>query len=278
MSVKYSYGRLSASPTGLPGSLSEEKLTDHAPCEHCNNKWGTRIHWIVHIVSLILIISLFTIAISFHGGTGEMTRCWTMYNYYSPVNAALATRRYITTRFNGSLWYDSPFKGPPTPAVEEAWHSIMQYGVISVSGTDYERTNHSVRTAVKFPPEAGGGYMATTVGTHQLHCLHYIWQDHHRDYFPDVQQKAQKVPELYERHYEHCVDYIRQSIMCQYDTGLVTYDWVLKHQNPTPNSNAMHKCVDWDAVQEWLKQRAVQIPDGFVWKQPEGQESLEWNP
>lgn len=120
--------------------------------------------------------------------------------------------------------------------------------------------------------------MATTVGTHQLHCLHYIWQDHHRDYFPDVQQKAQKVPELYERHYEHCVDYIRQSIMCQYDTGLVTYDWVLKHQNPTPNSNAMHKCVDWDAVQEWLKQRAVQIPDGFVWKQPEGQESLEWNP
>ncbi|KAI1110548.1 hypothetical protein F5Y14DRAFT_443875 [Nemania sp. NC0429] len=277
MSLKYYYGRLSTSPMELPGTSFEETPADHAPCEHCS-KWRAKAHWIAHIFSSIMLVSLLIIVVRLDNSTVEMARCWNMRNYYSPVNAALATRPSIITRFNGSLWYDSPFKGPPNPVVEEAWHSIMQYGVISVSGTDYERTNHSTRTAVKFPPEAGGGYMATTVGTHQLHCLHYIWQDHHRAYFPDVQQKAEDVPELYERHYEHCVDYIRQSIMCQYDTGLVTYDWVLQHQNPTPNSNAMHKCVDWDAVQEWLQHRAVQIPDGFVWRQPDGQESLDWNP
>lgn len=150
--------------------------------------------------------------------------------------------------------------------------------MISVAASDYEKANHSVRTAVQFPPEAGGGYMASAVGTHQLHCLHFLWQDHHRDYFPEVLRKVGKVPELYERHFEHCVDYIRQSIMCNFDTGLITYDWVLQHQNPTPNSNAMHKCVDWNALQEWLRNRAVEIPPGFVWKQPEGQESLPWNP
>jgi hypothetical protein len=196
----------------------------------------------------------------------------------APVNAAVVQHGHVTTRYNGSLWYDSPFKGPPTPAIEEAWHSIMQYGMIAVSASDIQRVNHSLRTAVRFPSEAGGGYMVTTVGTHQIHCLHYIWQDHHRAAFPDVARKMREIPEMYERHYEHCVDYIRQSIMCQFDTGLVTYNWVRDHQQPTPNSNAMHKCVNWDAVQGWLKDRAVEVPAGFEWRQPEGQESLPWNP
>jgi hypothetical protein len=120
--------------------------------------------------------------------------------------------------------------------------------------------------------------VAATVGTHQLHCLHYIWQDHHSAAFPEVQRKMAEIPEMYERHYEHCVDYIRQSLMCHFDLGLVTYDWVLEHPNPTPNSNAMHKCANWEKAQEWLKGRAVEVPDGFVWSQPPGQESLEWNP
>jgi hypothetical protein len=42
----------------------------------------------------------------------------------------------------------------------------MEYGMVAVSASDYERINHSVRTAVQFPVEAGGDYMATTVGTH----------------------------------------------------------------------------------------------------------------
>lgn len=259
--------------------LSNDEEHYNVECDRCAmHKKVRKLHWVAHTVSTIAIISLLALLINSLDASRLFEVCWNMHYYYSPVNAALANRPYFTTRFNGSLWYDSPFKGPPTPVIEEAWHSIMQYGLIAVTALDYERVNHSTRTAVQFPAEAGGGYMATTVGTHQLHCLHYLWQDHHRDYFPDVLRKIQDVREMYERHYEHCVDIIRQSIMCQFDTGLVTYDWVLQHQNPTPNANTMHKCVDWNAAQEWLQERAVQIPDGFEWTQPEGQESLPWNP
>ena len=154
----------------------------------------------------------------------------------------------------------------------------MQYGTIAVSAKDILRVGHNLTTAAQFPPEAGGGFVATTIGTHALHCLHYVWQDHHSSYFPGTMQKIEEIPEMYERHYEHCVDYIRQSLMCNFDTGLVTYDWVLKHHNPTPNSNARHKCVDWDKLQAWLKDRTVSMPEGFRWKQPAGQPSLDWNP
>ena len=149
--------------------------------------------------------------------------------------------------------------------------------MIAVTAEDILRVGHNL-SAVQFPPNTGGGYMAATVGTHQLHCLHFIWQDHHRDSFSNVRQKIADVPELYERHYEHCVDYIRQGVMCHFDTGIIPYNWVRDHNNPTPNSNTMHKCVDWERLQDWLRSRAVEVPEGFVWRQPQNTVSLEWNP
>lgn len=168
----------------------------------------------------------------------------------------------------------------------------MEYGMIAVSATDLERAQRleDLDTAAAFPVSEKDKdkkedereekkYIAVAVGTHQLHCLHYLWQDHHAAFFPNTTQRKQKeVPELYERHYEHCVDYIRQTIMCNFDTSLLSYDWVREHQTPTPNSNVMHRCVDWGVVQGWFRERAVKIPDGFVWSKPEGQASLDSNP
>lgn len=33
---------------------------------------------------------------------------------------------YQDVSWNGSLWYPSPYKGPPTPEVNLAWHDLMQ--------------------------------------------------------------------------------------------------------------------------------------------------------
>jgi hypothetical protein len=154
----------------------------------------------------------------------------------------------------------------------------MKYGMIAVTADDLIRVNHTLPTAPQYPAAAGGGYVAGMLGTHQLHCLHFLWQDHHRGLLPDVELMAEQIPEMYERHYEHCVDYIRQGLMCNFDTGLLTFDWVLDHPNPTPNGNTPHKCVNWDVLQLWLEEQAVEIPEAFKWEHPEGQESLSWNP
>lgn len=232
-------------------------------------------YWILYFGSIVAISGLL------HGIQQSLRKngceCWDRFNAYSPVNDAVAPYPYVHREFNGSLWYQSPFKGPPTPEVEKAWYDIMKYGMISVTKTDIEMVKHPDWSA-QFPPEAGGGYIAATIGSHQLHCLHYIWQDHYMTYFPKTQDKAQRVPELYERHYEHCVDYIRQSLMCQFDTGIIPYTWVLDHQNPTPNAYTHHKCVDWDALQTWLGNRTVQVPEGFKWHQPKDAVTMSYNP
>lgn len=83
---------------------------------------------------------------------------------------------------------------------------------------------------------------------------------------------------MYERHYEHCVDYMRQYIMCKFDTTIIPMNWVRTHQNPTPNGNTVHRCVNWDMLQEWLKDRAVEMPEGFRWSQPPDAVALDDNP
>lgn len=82
-----------------------------------------------------------------------------------------------------------------------------------------------------------------------IHCLHYIWQYHYIDVSPEVQAKGKEIPEMYERHFEHCVDYIRQYLMWKFDTTSMPFNWVLDHQDPTPNGNTIHKCVNWHYLQ-----------------------------
>ncbi|KAI1649241.1 uncharacterized protein F4817DRAFT_332214 [Daldinia loculata] len=273
MSDKPAYAALSAEPDSEP---EMPLLSYHdSVCEDKKSKVLRRIHWVIHGFSVIGMLVLF---ISLYLATQiNQGKCWSMFNYYSPVNDAVTPHPYVHRVFNGSLWHQSRWKGPPTEEVEQAWYDIMRYGMISVSKEDILKVQHPDWSA-QFPSEAGGGYIAATIGTHQLHCLHYIWQDHYIDYFPKTQDKKQRVPEMYERHYEHCVDYIRQSLMCQFDTGIIPYNWVLDHENPTPNANTHHKCVDWDALQAWFEKRRVQVPEGFEWRQPENAVSMDWNP
>ncbi|KAL9052292.1 MAG: hypothetical protein Q9162_005494 [Coniocarpon cinnabarinum] len=155
---------------------------------------------------------------------------------------------------------------------ENAW-----FGMIRITESDVLKLGKNL-SAAQFPPEVGGGYIGAVTGTHQLHCLHYIWQDHHISYFPEMQETQRTIPKMYERHYEHCVDYIRQSLMCNFDPQILTYNWVRSHQSPTPNGNTMHKCVDWSAVQKTLKKDAVELPDDFRWHQPADAQPWNENP
>ncbi|CAD6442281.1 17df0216-ab5f-4fdf-9299-d5be12ebca94 [Sclerotinia trifoliorum] len=229
-------------------------------------------HWMFHTINITM---WFYLAVT--TAPRSPRSCLEKFNAYSPILEAIDDDAFQEVKFKYSLWYNSPFKGPPTPEVQEAWHDIMKYGEIGVPASDILRVGHNL-TAVQYPASVGGGYPAIASGTHALHCLHYIWQDHYIDILPSVAETKAQIPEMYERHYEHCIDYTRQYLMCNFDTTIIPLYWVRNHQQPTPNGNTIHKCVDWDRLQNWLAERAVQMPEGFEWRQPEDAVSLDDNP
>lgn len=131
---------------------------------------------------------------------------------------------------------------------------------------------------MEYPPEVGSGYLAVSTGIHHIHCLHYVWQDHYASYFPETMANKEMAPDMYERHYEHCIDYLRQELMCNFDTGIFPFYWVNQHNRPTPDASTLHKCVNWDNLQSWLKDKWVDVPEGFEWHQPPDAVRLPKNP
>jgi hypothetical protein len=102
--------------------------------------------------------------------------------------------------------------------------------------------------------------MAQVKAVHQLHCLFAIWKDHHIDHIEDALDQRNHVQDYYENHYEHCVDIIRQRLMCSADPGLVTSRWVEGEDKLTkPDVNTMHYCRNMDSLLDWNKKNAASV-------------------
>ena len=61
---------------------------------------------------------------------------------------------------------------------------------------------------------------------------------------------------------DHCLELLRQKVMCDIDVGAMTYNWVHVRDAPWPNFNTWHRCMDFEKVLEWGK--AHQVRSGGV--------------
>ena len=60
---------------------------------------------------------------------------------------------------------------------------------------------------------------------------------------------------------DHCVDDLRQALMCHADTSVVTFDWKPQYRRPWPNFSIDHTCVNWEALDNWASARSFSAYD-----------------
>jgi hypothetical protein len=56
-------------------------------------------------------------------------------------------------------------------------------------------------------------------------------------------------------HIDHCIDQMRQSLMCTVDVTPIPYEWYPKYGAYMPSTGIMHTCRNFEAVQDWAKKR-----------------------
>lgn len=120
--------------------------------------------------------------------------------------------------------------------------------------------------------------MGLLEGAHYLHCLNSIWQHHHLSYFPSVQEEMDELPDIHEKHFEHCIDMLRQKLVCDADPGIITFRWVEKVSGPYPDFNTRHKCQNYESLLQWNKERQVPLPNDYKWTIPEDAVKLKKAP
>ncbi|KAJ7202038.1 hypothetical protein GGX14DRAFT_399612 [Mycena pura] len=83
------------------------------------------------------------------------------------------------------------------------------------------------------------------------------------DYYSDVMEID---------HLDHCIDWIRQALMCAGDTSVIVWQWDPAQNKTTFQGDVAHTCRNFEKLREWGKSHAIQshydtsvrIEDGIV--------------
>ncbi|KAI0013866.1 hypothetical protein F4779DRAFT_624984 [Xylariaceae sp. FL0662B] len=224
--------------------LEEESLPNHynrQPFWRSTWVWAFHISiFCLYILVLILVTTTKTGRVKYQGLP------------FSPAVEALEYQDTIFT-LEDKIQEKSRFSGRPSANLDKAWHDLLNAENIRL---EPEVMRHYGREEIGVIIPDGNGFIGTLNVYHELHCLKRIHQFMYPEYyFKDFTPRQHELNRL---HNEHCIDFLRQSVMCHGDIGLITYEWHDDSLIPVANATS-HQCVNWQKLDQWTKDRTVDM-------------------
>lgn len=131
--------------------------------------------------------------------------------------------------------------------VDEIWDQLTHPRLVLVDDETIRKIGKEPELAVQHP-EMPGRHITYLAVHHQLHCLNdlrrNVFANH---YFPDGVPSGTHLD-----HVQHCIDLIRQTLMCNANLDLITFNWWELTSNPQPDFHVNMKCRNWDVIEEYL--------------------------
>ncbi|KAK4171324.1 hypothetical protein QBC36DRAFT_199588 [Triangularia setosa] len=200
--------------------------------------------------------------------TSQYCKSTFMYKLRTPVLNEV-DHAYSITSFNGSFMKEVVYRLQGSPRVDAAWEALgIEASIIPENeGFASGLTKHHVQRAKKY----GGGFFVNVEGLHHLHCLNLVRKSLYFNYNYykaigddafDLEENIFKILRRIVCLLAHCLDIVRQVLMCNVDNGVLGQVWT--HQSNTkqpqafPDFNTRHKCKNYEAVRVWAE--AHQVP------------------
>lgn len=213
---------------------------------------STRLALAGHLTILLMYSLIFVFATKLYlNQNGSLQRASSI---YTPASDAIS---YERVKIDTTLQSVNPFKGPPSPDLDRAWSDMLYNANIRITADSLKRINQT-----SIPLADGDGFYGILDVYHQLHCLKYIRHHIYQDYYGNVHPWTPA-------HVDHCIDSIRQNLMCHADLSVMTFHWVEDSEDPKPNFKYEHECVNWKALEGWASKRAFDIDDPTMLVRPE---------
>jgi hypothetical protein len=142
--------------------------------------------------------------------------------------------------------------------------TTLDIGIIRLPRAEAERLPN------KTYPYIGdkGYYIAELAVFHQLHCVNAIRIALAKDYYQKVLDASEfdATEGSYGRdHINHCVDAVREAIMCASDISVITWAWNDRAQKALGHGDIVHSCRNFNSIRNWSARHAAVIGfDGDV--------------
>ncbi|KAI1123880.1 hypothetical protein F5Y10DRAFT_42684 [Nemania abortiva] len=155
-----------------------------------------------------------------------------------------------------------PFKGEPSEELDAVWADLLH--ALNIRITDEEMTmlgeNKTNRVQVTGgDPNKEHDYVGVLGVYHHMHCLNNIRRMLHYDYYESRMAGQKHLEGFSKEHSDHCINTIRQALMCHANLGVYTSEWDYKLHNPSRSleSRSSTTCVRWDTLNSWARERAL---------------------
>ncbi|KAB8302724.1 hypothetical protein EYC80_006078 [Monilinia laxa] len=237
-----------------------------------NHMKELRLSFSLHVVVLILLY----ITVVFAGALTivilEQSPKFTKKNshprIYTPVEHII---EYIPVRNSNPLHTHNPFMvdpatGMPSTVTDESWE--MLYNESMHTYIPFSQAARLPTPTLPVPNhENQDQYLIQLEVYHQLHCLNTIRQAIWLDGIP--RYRAPHFGDFYRedgsknyaghgaKHIDHCLDWIRQTLLCSADTTPVSWALDTIAHKPLPQLPEERICKNMKVIDQWTREHAV---------------------
>jgi len=139
---------------------------------------------------------------------------------------------------------------------------------VTLKYTDGEFTMLDKESADKLPnktaevPGTGGKYIVSLEMFHQLHCLNLLRKHNYPERYPNYRvfyPNGTRIPSapVQQYHLDHCIDRLRQGVMCAGDLGTLFWTWDESREKYMINMQSTHSCRNFDKIREWALEKML---------------------
>lgn len=232
--------------------------------------WCNCLGMTVSLLAIIIISGLCGAWISFYFLNIDQN-CAAHTTQWSPLLDDVEIK-YAFKEFDGNFMDENIYRQNGSSEVDAAWEALgvdYRAGVISyedglASGLDASFVQRSEKY--------GGGFLVNVEGMHHLHCLNLVRKSLYFNYehYKAIGKHAfENKGDVFQRHVTHCLDTIRQVLMCNVDTAVLGQVWASKDDPIAfPDFNTRHMCKNYEAVREWAEKLQAppndELPPDFL--------------
>ncbi|KAE8356752.1 hypothetical protein BDV28DRAFT_163765 [Aspergillus coremiiformis] len=175
---------------------------------------------------------------------------------YSPANDAV---EYIPKQhFRAALFNQTEYMGFPTDETDKLWSDL--YNCKPPFSSIKEAMYLDTPTIPIFGTKK---YLVQLDVWHELHCLNDLRKTLYPERYTDSSLDSLKFPngtinrdtDMF-RHWDHCIDSIRQTLMCHADVSPIPFHInVPARKGIFPRLATTHTCRNFTKIQDWAKER-----------------------
>ncbi|PMD25595.1 hypothetical protein NA56DRAFT_686143 [Hyaloscypha hepaticicola] len=208
--------------------------------------------WFAHAVLLSISIGSLTLSLYIR----SLTHSDLIPVTYSPAQSAI---KYEIKQFDLPPVPEGPFVGMG-PEVDVSWDYITNsIGDTMVSREEMIKMNLDPNGALEITDPATGkrGFRVAIEVFHQLHCLDLLRQANYKSHYaPLGGDTAAPVHDL-TGHLDHCIDALRQFVMCQGDINVFAFRFPFNDGDPWPDYTTPRVCRNYESIRKWAVDHTV---------------------